>query len=81
MRQIQAHSDGADAHSRNIRQNQSSIPPAALKLKDAADYLGVSPMSLRRLINRGLITTAPRALRHIVVPIRELDRYLNGGAQ
>ena len=81
MKQIVALEDGANAHSRNIRRNQSSIPPAALKLKDAADYLGVSAMSLRRLINRGLIKTAPRALRHIVVPIRELDRFINGGAR
>ena len=79
MQQIVAFEDRADAHSRNIRQNK--IPPAALKLRDAADYAGVSVMSMRRLIQRGLIKTAPRVLRHIVITIAELDRFLEGGAK
>jgi hypothetical protein len=54
-------------------------PRGALKLKEAADYLGgLSPISVRRLIKRGLIKPN-RALRHIVIPIGELDRFLTEG--
>jgi hypothetical protein len=53
----------------------------ALKLKDACVYLGgISQVSVRRLIKRGLIKPI-RALRHILIPIAELDRFLAGGAQ
>ena len=52
----------------------------ALKLKDAANYLSVSPISVRRLIQRGLIKPN-RALRHILIPIGELDRFLENGAK
>jgi excisionase family DNA binding protein len=53
----------------------SAIAPAALKLKDAAQYLGISPVSVRRLIARGLIKPV-RALRHVLISIAELDRFL-----
>jgi helix-turn-helix protein len=50
----------------------------ALKLKDACRYLGgISPSSIRRLIERGLLRPN-RALRHILIPIAELDRFLAG---
>ena len=53
----------------------------ALKLKDACGYLGgISPSSLRRLIERGLLRPN-RALRHILIPIAELDSFLSGGKQ
>jgi len=52
-----------------------------LKIKDAAKYLGgVSQISVRRLIDRGLIKQN-RALRHLLIPISELDRFLAGGHQ
>ena len=55
------------------------LPPApsgALKLKEAARYLGgVSTITVRRLIARGLIKRN-LALRHIIIPIAELDRFL-----
>jgi hypothetical protein len=53
------------------------VKPAALKLKQACQYLGgISPVTLRRLIDRGLIKRIP-ALRHIVIPVAELDRFLS----
>jgi hypothetical protein len=56
-------------------------PIGALKLKDAADYLGgVSTITVRRLIKRGLIKPN-RALRHVLIPIVELDRFINGERQ
>jgi hypothetical protein len=57
--------------------NPINAPIGALKVKDAANYLGVSPISVRRLIERGLIKPN-RALRHVIIPISELDRFLAG---
>jgi excisionase family DNA binding protein len=58
--------------------NTPKTPIGALKLKDAAEYLGgVSTITVRRLIKRGLIKPN-RALRHILIPITELDRFVTG---
>lgn len=52
------------------------IAPGGLKLKDAAQYLGgVSTLTVRRLIARGLIRPN-RTLRHIIISREELDRFL-----
>ena len=49
----------------------------AFKLKEACEYLGgLSAISVRRLIARGLIKRHP-ALRHIVIAKSELDRFLD----
>jgi excisionase family DNA binding protein len=58
--------------------NSIRAPIGALKVKDAAGYLGVSPISVRRLIQRGLIKPN-RALRHVLIPLSELDRFLAEG--
>jgi Helix-turn-helix domain len=58
-----------------------STAPKALKIKDAAQYLGgLSVTTVRRLIKRGLIRPN-RALRHILIPVHELDCFLAGGQQ
>lgn len=58
--------------------NNKTAPLGALKLKDAASYIGgVSPITVRRLIKRGLIKPN-RALRHILIPISELERFVGG---
>jgi excisionase family DNA binding protein len=55
-----------------------TTPLGALKIKDAAAYLGgVSTITVRRLIKRGLIKPN-RALRHLLIPIAELERFLAG---
>jgi hypothetical protein len=54
------------------------LEPGGFKLKDAAAYLGgISTLSLRRLIARGLIRPN-RDLRHIIISRKELDRFLAG---
>jgi excisionase family DNA binding protein len=50
----------------------------ALKVKDAADYLDLSKMTLVRLVERGLIRPN-RATRHLLFAISELDRFLTEG--
>jgi hypothetical protein len=53
-----------------------TAPVKALKIKDAGRYLGgVSPVTVRRLIKRGLIKPNC-ALRHVLIPVSELDRFL-----
>jgi hypothetical protein len=49
----------------------------ALKSSDARKYLGgISVPTMHRLINRGLLRPN-RATRHLLFPIKELDRFLN----
>jgi excisionase family DNA binding protein len=48
----------------------------ALKLREAARYLGLSERTLLRLIKRGFIAPI-RVTRHLLFSIRELDRFLN----
>ena len=56
----------------------TTAPVGALKIKDAAQYLGgVSQITVRRLIKRGLLRPN-RALRHFLIPIAELDDFLRG---
>ena len=62
------HSDGPT--------NLVGITPRALKLKDACKYIGgVSEVTMRRLIDRGVIKPN-RSLRHLLIPITELDKFL-----
>ena len=56
----------------------TSIPVGALKIREAARYLSVSIITVRRLITRGLIKPN-RALRHILIPVAELERFINSG--
>ena len=53
-------------------------PKGALKVRQAAEYLSVAPVTVRRLIKRGLIRPN-LALRHILIPVEELDRFLQLG--
>jgi hypothetical protein len=54
-----------------------AAPFGALKIKEAAEYLGgLSTISVRRLIKRGLIKPN-HALRHVLISIKELDRFIN----
>jgi excisionase family DNA binding protein len=61
-----------------VTQKGTSSALGALKLKEAAKYLSVSPISVRRLIDRGLLKPN-RALRHILIPVEELNRFLREG--
>lgn len=69
-----------DAGSVRVKRNtgHNTVPPRALQLKRAASSIDVSEMSMRRLIKAGHIK-ANRALRHYLIPIAELDRFLEEG--
>ena len=47
----------------------------AYSLKETAAMLGICEKSVRRLIHRGLIRPC-RALRHILIPRTEIERFL-----
>ena len=47
----------------------------AFKIKEAAIYLGVSVVQVRRYIRRRLITRLP-GIRHVVITKAECDRFL-----
>lgn len=61
-------SGGIDAHLFETR--------LAFSVKEAAEILGLSPKSIRRLIDRRVLRVS-RALRHLRIPKSELARYLH----
>jgi hypothetical protein len=58
-----------------IESKQQSLR-GALKLKPAAHYLSVSPITMRRLVDRGLLKPN-RATRHLIFSLSELNRFLS----
>ncbi len=52
----------------------------AFSIHEAAMALGVSDKTVRRLIARGLLRVS-RAIRHILVPKAELERFLRDSAR
>jgi excisionase family DNA binding protein len=56
------------------------VEPTPLRLaysvQETADILGVSDKTVRRLIGRKLLR-ASRALRHLRIPKREIERFLD----
>ncbi len=59
---------------------QNTVQRGALKLRQAAQYISVSPITVRRLVERGQLK-ANRSTRHLIFSIKELDRFLEGGGQ
>ena len=49
----------------------------AYKLKEAAQLVGVSEVSIRRAIEKGQLRVC-RAFRHILVPASELEKLIGG---
>lgn len=57
-------------------QAHATTPQAkAVKIKDAAVMLGICENSVRRLIDRDKLR-AVRVLRHLIIPIDEIERFL-----
>ena len=65
-------------YGKQFSMNERSDRPAkkrAVKITEAAEMLSVSPISIRRAIDRSLIKTV-RIFRHVLVPISEIERLL-----
>jgi len=62
-----------------LKEATSGVPVGALKLRPACKYLGgISEITMRRLLDSGQIKPC-RNLRHLLIPIAELDRWLRDG--
>jgi excisionase family DNA binding protein len=53
-----------------------STPRLAFSVKETADMLGLSEKTIRRLIARRLLRSS-RALRHLLIPRKEIERFLD----
>jgi hypothetical protein len=52
-----------------------TLPRLAYTMREAAAMLGISYISVHRLLKRGLLRSST-ALRHKVIPATELERFL-----
>jgi excisionase family DNA binding protein len=58
-----------------VRRGHIGINRKAFSVRETAIALGISRTSVRRLIQRGLLRPN-RALRHLLIPATEIDRFL-----
>ncbi len=58
-----------------IQSSPAPLPKLAYTMREAAQVLGVSYMTMHRLLKRGLIKSSG-ALRVKVIPRSELERFL-----
>ncbi len=54
----------------------SAVPRLAYTMQETANMLGISYISVHRLLQRGLLKSST-ALRHKMIPMREIQRFLN----
>jgi excisionase family DNA binding protein len=58
-----------------MAESRTDIRPRAFSIAQAATILAISPVSVRRLIGRGLLRPN-RTLRHIRITEAEINRFL-----
>ena len=51
------------------------LAPRAVKINEAASLLSVTPITIRRLIERGFLKPC-RVLRHPLIPIEQIEELL-----
>lgn len=61
-------------------QLNTSVPKLALKLKDTADAMSVSQITVRRFVDRGLLRPV-RAGRHLLFTVDEIRRFLTDSSK
>ena len=61
-----------DKKSENASQ---ALPRLAYTMQETADILGISYISVHRLLKRGLLKSST-ALRHKLIPASEIERFL-----
>jgi excisionase family DNA binding protein len=54
---------------------KSGLPRQAYTMQETAEILGISYMTVQRLIKRGLLRSSS-ALRHKLIPASEIERFL-----
>jgi hypothetical protein len=63
-----------DGHGAN-----KTLPRISYKIKEAAQICGVSPITIRRAIDRGLLKPC-RSFRHPLIPADQLEKMIGGAA-
>ncbi len=58
---------------------EKPLPRISYKIAEAAKIVGVSTITIRRAIDRGLLKPC-RAFRHPLIPADQLQRMIEGGA-
>ena len=61
----------------NGREAEKSLPRLSYKIGEAAKILGVSNITVRRAIDRGLLKPC-RAFRHPLIPADQLEKLIGG---
>jgi len=54
-----------------------ALPRISYKIKEAAQICGVSPITIRRAIARGLLKPC-RSFRHPLIPADQLEKMIGG---
>ena len=57
------------------QQSADALPRLAYTMRETATILGVSYITVHRLIRRGLLKSST-ALRHKLIPASEIERFL-----
>lgn len=68
-----------DVSSCSMMPEAASKPRMACSMKEAAEILGISYISVWRLVTRGKLR-AVSVLRTKIIPLKEIDRFLNQAA-
>jgi len=58
---------------------EKSLPRISYKINEAAAMCGVSPITIRRAIDRGLLKPC-RSFRHPLIPADQLEKLIGGAA-
>jgi len=62
-------------HDKNEANENPPLPRLSYKINEAAKMLGVSPITVRRAISRGLLRPC-RAFRHPLIPAEQLKKLI-----
>ena len=63
-----------------VKSDKPPLPKLAYSMREAAEVIGVSYITMFRLLKRGLIKSSS-ACRHKLIPHRELERFLKDTLQ
>ena len=58
-----------------LGQTESGLPRLAYSMHETAEILGVSYLTVWRLLQRGLLKSS-KALRHKLIPLTEIQKFL-----
>ena len=61
-------------------ENVSQLPRLAYTMEETAKILGVSYITIHRLLKRGKLRSST-ALRHKLIPVTEIERFLKSTLQ